>query len=319
MNLMQLTTMAQKYKLIAFVSSVFLCTSFYAQSADSLATNEDEVSVDVQEDTVTSGASNGNNDMYDEYTTTGVSVSPAHFHLTQKPGESKTYSINVNNVTPTKKQFKVTIFDFNMNGKGKSAFLPPTTGEYSLSKWINISPTFIEVNANEKKQVKFTVDIPNDESGQRAAWCIIMLEQVTPRKTIDPGKSDKTIAFGVIPTFSFGVFIYQNPPNVINNKVEITDFRYEQKDSIPTVLIEAENKGDGIAYCTSYIDLTNMDTGEQERLTVKRFTIVPGLVRDFVFPIPKKIKNGNYLAIGVLDYESSEEIQAAKLQFELKK
>ena len=82
------------------------------------------------------------------------------------------------------------------------------------------------------------------------------------------------------------------------------------------MFLEVENVGDGIAYCTSYIDLTNLDTGNQQRLKVKKFTIIPELVRTFNFRLPK-LPKGKYLAVGVLDYDGSEEIQAAKLEFEI--
>ncbi|WP_297815087.1 hypothetical protein [uncultured Polaribacter sp.] len=52
----------------------------------------------------------------------GVSVSPAHFHLEMKQGETKTYSITINNDTPNPKSFNVRMYDFNMNGKGKNFF-----------------------------------------------------------------------------------------------------------------------------------------------------------------------------------------------------
>ena len=81
--------------------------------------------------------------------------------------------------------------------------------------------------------------------------------------------------------------------------------------------IEATNAGDGIAYCTSYIDLTNLSTGEQQRIPVKRFTIVPGIKREFRFIIPNGIPKGTYGAIGVIDYEDAPEIQAAKLKFQV--
>ena len=56
--------------------------------------------------------------------------------------------------------------------------------------------------------------------------------------------------------------------------VEITNFsKVANNDSINVIQIEAKNSGDGIAYCTSYVDLTNLTTGKQERLMVKRFTI----------------------------------------------
>lgn len=254
-----------------------------------------------------------------EYKTTGVSVSPAHFHLNLKPGETKTHEISIKNDTETSKKFRVSALDFNMNGKGKSTFLPAGTGKYSLSKWMNISPSFIEVKAGQKKVVKFTVEIPDDESGNYAAWSVIMLEQEEPRNTIEPPKKgDGTVALGVIPTFAFGVFVYQNPPNVSDNSVEITNFTLEKKEDKKIVKIEAQNTGNGIAYCTSYIDLTNLATGKQQRLLVKRFTIVPELIRDFAFRLPDDLDKGQYLAVGVLDFEGSDEIQVAKMKFENK-
>jgi len=251
--------------------------------------------------------------------TSGISVSPAHFHLNMKPGDVKTYKISIKNDTKKLEQFKINTFDFDMNGKGKSNFLPPGTGKYSLSKWLNVSPTFIEVNPGEKKEVKFTVSVPNDSSGNKAAWNIIMIEQEKPRETLESASnSDKTVALGVIPTFAFGVFVYQNPPTVVSNNVQITNFsKVARNDTTNLIQIEAKNSGDGIAYCTSYVDLTNLTTGKQQRLMVKRFTIVPELTRDFSFVLPKELGKGKYLAIGVLDYEGSDEIQAAKMEFEI--
>ncbi|MFC2110614.1 hypothetical protein ACFLRU_03340 [Bacteroidota bacterium] len=248
----------------------------------------------------------------------GVSVSPAHFHLDLKQGESKTYSITINNDTPVSKSFNLNMFDFNMNGKGKSAFLAAGEGEYSLSKWINITPTFVELKPREKRKVDFTVSIPNSDEGKKAAWSIIMVELQEARKRLDPSnKTASTVALGVVPTYAFGVFVYQNPPNVDVNQVEFVDFYLDNNNKTKKIAIVSENKGDGIAYCTSYIDITNLETGEQERLTVKKFTILPGLIRDFIFPIPERITKGKYLAVGVLDFENSEEIQAAKMEFEL--
>ncbi|MFN0729258.1 hypothetical protein [Polaribacter gochangensis] len=248
---------------------------------------------------------------------TGVSVAPAHFHFSQKSGEVKTYDITVNNSTSTPKQFNVNMYDFNMNGKGKSSFLPAGEGKYSLSKWLSVSPTFIELKPFEKKLVKVTVSVPNTSEGDKAAWSILMVEQVAPRKSLATTNNDNsTIALGVVPTFAFGIFAYQNPPNVIDNKIEFTDFQLKSGSSSKFLYLEVQNTGDGIAYCTSYIDLTNLDTGVQQRLKVKKFTIVPDLIRDFSFSL-KGLGKGKYLAVGVLDYENSEEIQAAKLEFEI--
>lgn len=245
---------------------------------------------------------------------TGVSVSPAHLHLTQVPGTVKSYKITINNDTKSINSFRIRMKDFNMNSNGKSTFLEPGTGKYSLSKWTTISPNFVDLAPFEKKEITVTVSVPIGEKGNKAAWQLLMIEQEEARETLNiKEKRSSSIGFGVIPTFAFGVFIYQNPPNVDNNNVQLIDFKQEDR----TISIQAENKGDGIAYCFSYIDLTNLTTGTQERFPVKKFTILPDLIRDFTYKIPKKYKAGKYLAIGVLDYENAPEIQAAKLEFEI--
>ncbi|TVZ57362.1 hypothetical protein OD91_2683 [Lutibacter sp. Hel_I_33_5] len=250
---------------------------------------------------------------------TGVSVSPAHFHFNQKQGEVKTYNITINNSTNSNMQFNVNMYDFDMNSRGKSSFLPPGKGKYSLSKWLSVSPTFVELKPFEKRLVKVTVSVPNDDSGRKAAWSILMVEQEAPRTSLaNTRKSNGTVALGVIPTFAFGIFAYQNPPNVLSNKVEFTDFQFDQSEDTASLFLKVQNTGDGIAYCTSYIDLTNLSTGQQERLKVKKFTIIPELERNFSFTLPDKLPSGKYLAVGVLDYESSDEIQAAKMEFEIK-
>ncbi len=253
-----------------------------------------------------------------ETSTKGVSISPAHFNLSLNPGDTKTYKINVDNTTNFKKQFEVNVYDFNMNGKGKSNFMAAGEGKYSLSKWLNISPTFIELKPREKKEIAFSITVPTSDDGFKSAWSIIMVEEQKPRVKLDDNQNkNNTIALGIVPTFAFGVFIYQNPPNVSVNGIEITNFSFDNTSQKKSIFIEAQNKGNGIAYCTSYIDLTNIDTGLQQRLKVKRFTILPDLIRTFVFELPEKMPRGNYLAVGVLDYGSSEEIQAAKLEFKL--
>lgn len=250
--------------------------------------------------------------------TVGVSVSPSHFHFKQKQGEVKTYDITIKNSTSTSKEFNINIYDFDMNGKGKSSFLPAGRGKFSLAKWVNISPTFVQLKPFENKKVKVTVSVPSDDSGRKAAWSILMVEQQAPRNNLlNTSRDGNTIALGIVPTFAFGVFAYQNPPNVLVNKVEFTDFQIKEGNTGKALYIEVQNQGDGIAYCTSYIDLTNLDTGEQQRLKVKNFTIVPELVRDFNFTLPKNLPKGKYLAVGVLDYESSDEIQAARMEFEI--
>jgi len=127
---------------------------------------------------------------------------------------------------------------------------------------MNISPSSIEVKPGQKRDIKFTIEVPDNSSGNYAAWSIIVIEQEEPRNTIEPPKKGEgTVALGIIPTFAFGIYVYQTPPNVEDNSVEITNFTLDVMENAKIAKIEAKNTGNGIAYCTAYIDLTNLYTG----------------------------------------------------------
>ncbi len=288
---------------------VFLLTSFstFSQDLDSIHV---EISIDsTSEKTIKKETGK----------VTGVAVSPAHFHLSVQPGEEKTVKITVTNNTSKQNSFKISMVDFDMNSAGKSMFLPPSPDRpYSLSRWSTVAPTFIDLAAGEKKQISVNIVVLNTEEGKKAAWTIVMVEQQIPRDLLDPTDKDGgTVAFGVVPTYAFGVFVYQNPPNVDNNNVDITNFKFNKLDSLYNIEISAKNIGDGIAYCMAYVDITNISTGFQKRLLVKRFTIVPDLEREFRFRLPENLPKGDYIAVGVIDYKNAEEIKAAKTKFSI--
>ena len=148
----------------------------------------------------------------------GVAVSPSHFHLHIKPGEEKTVKVKITNSTDSKNSFRIRMVDFAMDNNGKTVFLDPNdSNSTAISRWTNIAPTFVEMEAGESKQINLTVIVPSGQEGYKAAWGVLMVEQEKPRETIDVSNSGgNSVAFGVIPTFAFGVYVYQNPPNVKN-------------------------------------------------------------------------------------------------------
>lgn len=256
----------------------------------------------------------------------GVSVAPTKIYFTVKPGQSKTSYITVHNTYSKTYKMEVRFSDFEMNKSGKTAYQKAGAHENTLTDWISFSPTFFELAPGQKQKIAVTLNVPDIPAAYRAKWGVVFINQAIERQTIDAESSDKTIAMGVIPTFSFGVFIYQNPPNVIINKVEITSFT---KTTIPkskdkadakekTILeLKAKNTGDGISFSTSYVELTNLKTGKKTKLGKKSFTILPDHERVFVYELPENLEKGEYSVFGVLDFGSKTELEGAELQIKI--
>lgn len=248
----------------------------------------------------------------------GVAVTPSHLNFNLKPGETRTYEVKVTNETLVKRSFNVSLSDYDADKAGKTIFMKPGTSIYGMSQWLSVSPTFFELKPGAVQKVTVTLSIPDSIMAARAAWGLLWIEEQKERQSLDNTGNDKAISLGVIPTFAFGVYLYQNPPTVANNKVSIDNFVYQGLNGAqPKIDMTLKNVGDGIASCLAYVELTNTKTGKQQRLLVKRFVILPGYTRNYMFTLPEKLEKGTYSAVGVLDYGSKEDVEAAEISFEI--
>jgi hypothetical protein len=255
----------------------------------------------------------------DKTTGLGVAVTPSSLRYNVKPGSAVNKTVKVTNDSKAIFKFHVNFHDYHQDEKGKP--IADTTGhyKYGLSRWVNVSPSFFELKPGETKILTVTVEVPNAEEGSVAAYTIMEIDQVTERGALDPSKTNsQAISMGVIPTIGFGVYLYQNPPNVKNNLVEISKYSFTaatDKVKTSTLDLELVNKGDGIGFCSMYIELTNVQTGVQKKLPVRQFTILPGFTRVFTFPLPADLPKGKYSSVGVMDFGNKEHVEAAELEF----
>ncbi len=246
----------------------------------------------------------------------GVAVTPSHLNYNLKAGESKTQEVKITNETKIKRSFRITLKDFDMNNAGKPVFMDAGKSEHSISRWLSVSPTLVELQPGASAKIRMTLNLPDSDGVNRAAWCIALIEEVKDRESLEPEGGDKKISLGIIPSVGFGVYIYQNPPNVAINKVEIKNFKLQGADKAHRAIeLTLSNTGDGIASCSAYIELTNSRTGKSQRLMVKRFTILPGYTRNYLYQLPENLDKGKYSAVGVLDFGSKDEVEAAELEF----
>ena len=247
----------------------------------------------------------------------GVAVAPSTMRFRVKPGKSETKYVTITNDTYHPHKFKLTFSDFGMSNTGAIQQKPvgKIDNEFGLTKWITASPNYVDVAAGEKKKIAIEVNIPDVDEAYKAAWCILMIDQAKEKDYIvPPSTKEGNIAMGVIPVFGFGVYIYQNPPNVKINKVEIISFTFNYDKNNRYIHLRAKNMGDGIGFCKSYIEMNNLNTGYAERLALKQFNVLPGQEREFEFMLPGNIPKGKYSIMGVLDFGSEEELEAAEME-----
>lgn len=270
-------------------------------------------------DTANANAILSSDTLNKKITDMGVAVAPATLAFRVKPGKSETKYVTITNDTYKPNKFKISFSDFTMDRGGSIVQVPiGKDGEFGLTKWIMASPSFVELKPGEKKKIAVTITLPDEDSANKSVCALMMIDLTKEREYIVPSDAmEGNYVMGVIPTYGFGVYIYQNPPNVKINKVEITSFTFNYDSLNKYVRIMAKNVGDGMGFCKSFVEITNLNTGKSEKFPLRQFTIFPGLERDLDFVIPGSISKGNYSAMAVLDFGSNEEIEAAEVEFKV--
>ncbi|MFY9310762.1 MAG: hypothetical protein WAQ28_17075 [Bacteroidia bacterium] len=249
---------------------------------------------------------------------TGISVSPSTLRFNAKPGTTQTKTIKITNDTKKKITYQVNFQDYGLSADGQQDVGVKSDYRNALSKYVVVSPTLIELNAHEAKTISVTLDIPPGDAYAIAMWTTLIIDQVLDRpKMQTPGTNTNTMGMGISTGMSFGVNIFQNPPNVAVNSVEIQSMKYVKANLKQgnTLVMKAKNTGDGIGYCLYYIELTSMLTGRQSKLKVKQFSIFPGYEKELSFELPKELEKGKYSALAVLDFGNKDELQTAEIEF----
>lgn len=248
----------------------------------------------------------------------GVAVAPSTMRFHCKPGKTQKMYLTLTNDTYQKNSFKLTFSDVTMDEYGRIGQVPIGQFEkFGLTKYVSASSNFVELMPGEQKKIEIVVTLPEEPNAYFPYWGLLMVDEVKERDFIIPDiAGEDAMGMGVIPTYGFGIYIYQNPPNVSTSKVEIEDYSFNADDENSYVFLKVKNVGDGIGTCKAYVDLNNFNTGKTERLQIKTFNVMPGASREMNIQFPGNLESGHYSAMLVLDFGSEEELEAAEIEFD---
>jgi P pilus assembly chaperone PapD len=263
----------------------------------------------------TSLAQDPNFDPFKDTVPRGVSVSPPTIRFTLKPGTSQSKQIKISNDTDLPRTFQVKVQDYlaaDINRAAENSQVPEDY-KYGLKKWLYVTPSVITVPPGQKASINVLLDVPPGDEFAHAAWSLIIVDEVKERQELNvPAAGGNAMGMGIVPSMGFGIFVYQNPPNVKNNQIEMTGYALSQNKQ--QINMKAKNSGDGIGFCTYYVELLNMATGETIKIPSKTATLLPGSTRALDIDLPI-LPTGSYNALGVLDFGSKDYVETAELDF----
>ena len=245
-----------------------------------------------------------------------VSIAPSRLYYKTSIGEYKTQEVMITNSSTSKQSFTIGFSDFEPTGiQGKSKFMKTGESPNSCSQWLNATPAFFELEPGQTQKVQVLMQVPSTPEANKVKWAAMQVKLTKEKKTNE--SDDKSaIGMGIMETFQFVVHIFQSPPTVTFKNAEIQNFSEisSSTDSIRILALKVKNSGEAILDCASYMELTNTQNGAEQRQKPIAFTLLPGAEREVKFYLPRSIPKGKYSVLGVVDYGSKDNVQAAEME-----
>lgn len=253
-----------------------------------------------------------------DLTAQSASVSPSRFYFDASLGETQKRELKITNNSDSPQAFQLTFADFESPGiEGKTAIMESGESDHSCSEWLVADPSFVKLGPNESKDISVMIEVPNKAEAKKAAWATAMVKLARERKSGED--MEEGYGFGINQTFQFVVHVFQQPPSVSLKKGEIYSFEEitSPQDTSRTLELQFKNTGEAILDCAAYTELTYLGDGSTQRLKVRAFTVLPDGARRVTFDLPEDLNPGEYSVLGVVDFGSDEEVQAAEISLEV--
>ena len=251
----------------------------------------------------------------------GVKVSPIRSDITINPGESKTITLTVQNITGVSVQYEAVVNDIVPSGEAGQPALILDADKYapshSLKRYIApIAPT--QIPAGESKDVKVTINIPKDTAAGGYYGAV--------RFAPNNGKGDKNVTLAA----SVGSIILVKVPGDIKEDMIIDSFDVREgtqgvggssffttnKDLYSVVRFK--NRGDSHEQPFGKIRVLKDGTVVQEseiNNTEPRGNVLPDSIRRFDTKLDKVGTFGKYTVEGNFGYGTSGQLLSAKTTF----
>ena len=250
-----------------------------------------------------------------------VAVSPSRLYYKTPIGEYKVQEVTVTNSATIPQSFTVSFGDFEPSGtQGKSQIMKKGESPNSCAEWLSAEPSFFEIGPGQTQKIKILMQVPSSPDANKVKWSAMQIRLAREKKAADLNDQN-AIGLGVTETFQFVVHIFQSPPTVTVKNAEIESFSEitTDKDSIRIMMLRVVNSGEAILDCVSYLEYTNLSSGEENRQKPIAYTLLPGTARELKFPISSALAEGKYSLLGVVDYGSRENVQAAETEVMIKR
>lgn len=241
-------------------------------------------------------------------------VAPVVLNFSANPGEIQQAKVTIRNHANIKQAYTFNFGDFEIDDQGKKKRMPAGTSPRSCANWITVSPSFIELNPNEEREVTVIMTVPKDGTSSR--WGMIYV-QATDEQSENPVDKQLSTGINIVPRIV--ILVNQSPTINKNYKAEIANLveTTSDKDSLRTFNVTVTNTGDKIVEANVGLVLANLETAAEQKFPTIMQRVYPGEKRTFTLTLPENLGTGKHALAAILDYGHGTNLEGTQLLIDL--
>lgn len=243
----------------------------------------------------------------------GISMSPTRLFFAGNPGQVVTQTVTLSNSSEKDYVFNINTKDWEREEDGNKIYSESGTLENSNSSWISTLESNITLPAKTNTEIVVSMKIPENASPSELTNSMLFFTQI--------GKQDdlakQQMGIGIIPLFEFGLHVYYTPPNNSTKSLEITaiDELAIKDTNSHAVAVRLFNDGNVVNDATVELELTNTESGEDNKLSPINISMMPNTYQTITFTLPENLK-GSYMGVTIVKMAGTNDLRVGEKTFE---
>lgn len=227
------------------------------------------------------------------------SLSESWFIYKLERGTGKEDYLTIKNESNQPQSVKLYVVDSTTNNMGEFALEGETDSKDGIGKWLTLETDHLVIAANEEKQVKLNINIPEDAPAGEISGGVIIQKDLT--------EAQKNTKSGFIINTRIGIRVYETVPGETLRRVSFGSgsVQYNEKDKVYSYSVNVKNEGNVSIESTVKILLKDTLFGKQNRALEQKVNIPRGEETKLTFPL-EEAKIGKFEISSELEYQKAD-------------
>lgn len=172
-----------------------------------------------------------------------------------QPGRSYDATIDVGNPSELPQEIKVYQTDYLFFADGSSSYAEAGSLPRSNARWLSISPVQTVIPPGERATIRFTVQVPSDQTLRGTYWSLIMVEPVPPSSPESTRGDAAMPSLGVRQVVRYAVQVVTTVGGTGSRQIRFSQVRLSSDNGKRQLVVDLENTGERLLRTSLWVDL----------------------------------------------------------------